>query len=251
MKRETILAAASFALLAAAAAACAAVEPGPKGAMIMKKTCAVTECESRRQECVASVDSRCDGCYDDCFEVMLGLGDSSCMDLCDRVCDDSHCYAQTCGKRDDPCLEQEFTFTVTADVDWPVLRACERLTANKDSCWGLVIADCGALSRVLLPEAADALDCTAGRPCDACYLDCWNPDAMASAGSLACSTWSTACGSTACMDGWALFFDVLSPWMRPGVARALETCLGETGCEDLTRCIDAWSEAAGFSLVIG
>jgi len=158
---------------------------------------------------------------------------------------------KTWAMNDESRVEPEYEFTATADVDWPVLRACESLVSEEHSCWAVVIADCGALSRVLAPEAAEVLDCAAGQPCDACYLDCWNPDAMGDAGSRLCAAWSAACESTACEKGWALFFDVLSPWMRPGVARALETCLAETACENLTRCIDAWSEAAGFSLVIG
>jgi hypothetical protein len=148
-------------------------------------------------------------------------------------------------------IQPEYEFAVTADVSWPVLRSCERLTLHQDSCWSVVLADCSALARVLVPEAADVLDCTARQTGEGCFLDCWAPEAMGDAGTRVCSAWSAACESEACENSWSLFFDVLSPWMRPGVVEALETCLDETGCENLTRCINAWSRAAGFSLIIG
>lgn len=158
---------------------------------------------------------------------------------------------ETCAKSSEPCAEKEYAFTAMADVDRRVLQACERLTANEGACWDLVVADCGALARVMVPEAAENLDCAAGQAGDGCFLDCWTPDGMGDAGSRLCAAWAAACGLDACESGWGLFFDVISPWMRPGVVEAVEACLGETACESLGRCIDAWSEAAGFSLVIG
>jgi len=152
---------------------------------------------------------------------------------------------------DDSSVQPDYEFTVTADVDWRVLQACERLTAKEGACWDLVVRDCGALARVLVPEAAEHLDCAAGQTGEGCFLDCWSPDGMGDAGSRLCAAWAAACGLEGCESGWGLFFDVISPWMRAGVVEAVKTCLGEPGCENLTRCIDAWSEAAGFSLVIG
>ncbi len=240
------------AAVAVVAVACAAMtqEEG-SGGMNLHAYCKETICERDREECLQRVGERCDECFDICADPVIYDVSDACLGTCDRACDSTSCYAASC--ETSPCAERGFEFELADTRDAVLYEACLHAVTSSLSCENeemeeeLIYLACDNFARVYDPQISDELECTADLDCEADPNSCWTePPQSGTLGDESCARMEDLCDYGSCNEQWRKNVNWIEPILRPDVSDALRLCFGETTCNDMEGCFNAWAEAVNL-----
>gem|GEM_PF-3318012 len=224
------------------------------GKMNLTTYCKETVCESERKECLDRVDERCSRCYDLCEESVMYDSDSSCFDTCDRACDSTVCYSDSC--KDSPCLEKGFKFKLPDRRDESLYKSCIKLINRDMLCENykleeeVIYQTCDIFARVINPQINDEIECESSLGCeakDADFASCWTePIPEGELGDKVCLKMEELCYDNSCSEQWREDLNLMEAIFLTDVKEALLLCLNESSCDDIKNCFNSWAEAVNL-----
>ena len=211
------------------------------GKMICSKVCKENECERERRMCRADLDADCDRCYDLCGDLIYYDWDTSCFITCDDVCDSSRCFRGSCDGS--PCLEYGYVFLYSGTRDETLYEVCSATVQDYASCGYAFGIDCDYAARLGLDELVDVLQCAGSLGCVEDMTSCGRELVSGTLGEEGCAQLRQACGWDTCDPMLRDFLRRFEAVLGTGLTDALRWCFGEPGCDDITACVEAWTDA--------
>lgn len=169
-----------------------------------------------------------------CYLICYGL--TSCYDRCDDTWD-----GETCGERDQSCLEHDYRFDPGGQPDVELGLACRASIAARRGCGVDIEGDpCATFEHTERREATAVYQCLADLECDADGSICGTPVAPYELARHFCDLARPA--GYECTAELTAWLDASDGWLRDDVAERMYDCAPAAGADRL-RCLNAWLAA--------
>ena len=183
------------------------------------KTCALTACQSCRDD----VEASCSECHDLCRSP---YADSSCFATCSSICSTT---CRSCSGSES-CLEWEVKLP-EPPLDQTLYDAC---LATRNACTpgDYDQSYCNYFARTMKPSSVDRFNCMLSEGCES--PDCQQLASVGTLGAEYCKR-STECGKP-CSDDDLRFLSSIESTLRPELERSLRQCMAEDTCSVFKAC---------------
>jgi hypothetical protein len=210
----------------------------PAEDVVFDAKCIDTECEvgrraaARSKACQDCIGAWADGCA---YDPLCPDADQ----ICAHECATEKCYGPSA------CVEYTWTAQIEHVSATPgVEEACQKAYADHDARCGVQLTEDRAAIRDTECAQAALADTDAAVP----YYECLGAsecgkipscEKPSSFGAELCAMPSGSCVSS-CHDPGHGSLDGLGSLLKPALLDAAQTCMKETSCDEVNRCMDAW-----------